>query len=394
MDYNFSWPDVRVEPRLRLNRTIALSGVLRELSETVPDDAVFFYLNNTDCSGLKNCIFRNLWNNFDWDDKNPVLSTPTKRCFIPDAIRKMTHEYFMSILVSELEGALWETTNCTVGRNSYVFPKRIREALDRVPVTEGATLQDHKVMIDSLKASISIDTINASDSQRNMSRCMARSNWWKQQGFDILSQSQVNKLYKLRNMYLSAVRKMALDRKLLSPYEISTMCDLLIVLCILMYREGFIEAANAYTLYEYSKMAEAGHERVKRLPQIYQVSEQKNLYYTSVDACVDCYSKLSPMAALMTGRNVRIDNFYYRSRGSNKPFNWLYEQHAIKRYLESIKQPQLTSVKLFVQYEVAIQRFKIYRIQDALADANRDGNRCLCSVSCDDRADEPCEYCG
>ncbi len=152
-----------------------------------------------------------------------------------------------------------------------------------------------------------------------------------------------------------------------------------------MYRGGFIEAANAYTLYEYAKMVEAGRERARRIPDLYPVSNQKDPYTTTIDACADFYSKLSPMAALMTGRNVRVDCFFYRDRSVPRVFNWLYEHRAIKRYLEKFKQPQSTAVKLFAQYEVAVQRFKICRIQDTISSQKRGD---CCESSCD-----PCECC-
>ena len=86
MDYNFSWPKVQIESRLMVQRVIALIGVLRELTDSVPDDAVLLYLYNVDCSGLRDCILRNVYYNPSMFGENgnrtPVKSMPSPKLVI------------------------------------------------------------------------------------------------------------------------------------------------------------------------------------------------------------------------------------------------------------------------------------------------------------------------
>ena len=390
MDYNFSWPRVRIEPRLRLSRSLALVGVLRELSQDVPDDAVLLYLINNDCSGLKNSVFSELYRNVGvWENQNPTLSNPLKNVNVPDALRTMANEYFMTLLVTEIYTAVWASSGnnfCEEGR-VQVMPRKVREALDRVPITAHATVQDHKVMIDALKASISIDSFKIADPHRSDYdyRSIDREEYWKKQDFDVLSPKQLSKIFQLRDMFCDAIGKMKMERKLLNPYEWSTLCDLIDLILILTYSGGFIEASNLYSLYEYSKMAESGRERAVMFFEPYQVSHLSNLRGSTIDKALSFYSKLSPKAALMTGRNVRLNFFRCCGASSALPL-WYEEERAIRKYLEFKRQPVSTAVKLFMKYEIAIQRKRIWEISMTLREQKRRGD-CCC-------ADDPCEAPG
>ena len=393
MDYNFSWPRVRIEPRLRLSRSLALVGVLRELSQDVPDDAVLLYLINNDCSGLKDSVFSELYRNVSvWGNQNPTLSNPLKNVNVPDALRTMANEYFMTLLITEIYTAVWASSgnNFSTEGRVQVMPRKVREALDGVPITAHATVQDHKVMIDALKASISIDSFKIADPHRSDYdyRSIDREMYWKQQDFDILSPKQLSKIFQLRDMFCYAISKMKMERKLLNPYEWSTLCDLIDLILILTYSGGFIEASNLYSLYEYSKMAESGRERAVMFSEPYQVSHLSNLRGSTIDKALSFYSKLSPKAALMTVRNVRLNLFRCCEASSALPL-WYEEERAIRKYLEFKRQPVSTAVKLFMKYEIAIQRKRIWEISMTLRKQSREGN-CCC-------ADDPCEapsgYC-
>ena len=386
MDYNFSWPTVRVDPRLRLSRSLALTGLLRELSPDVPDDAVLFYLVNTDCSGLKQSVFDNLYNSVGYYEGNPTLSQPMKPIAIPDALRKMTNEYFITILVSELYSASWNACDSCFDPYSraWLFPKKVRDALDRVPITNCATLQDHKVMVDSLRASICNDTIDTSDQSKRYWDCDRREKYWKNQGFDVLSVKQVTKLRQLRDMYSATVNEMRLSRKMPNPYEWSTLCDVLELILILGYNNGFVEASNAYSLYEYAKMAEVGRERTKKFSDPYEVNRLRDLHSASIDRSLDFYSKLSPKAALMIGRNTRL-SFFESACGVSSPMPIMsWDDRAIRKYLAYKHQDQSTAVKLFMKYEVAIQRRKIEEISRTIRKHGHACDRC-------EEGEQPCD---
>ena len=392
MDYNFSWPKVRIDPRLNLCRRIALVSLLREISgANIPDDAVLFYLINTDCAGLKSTIFDDLYDSTRWGEST-ATQQPMHNITIPDGIRKMAEGYLFEMIAEELRFCFWN------GCDSYqlwgntntapIFPKKIREALDRAQITANAELLDHKATVDALHACICNETIEVGKKNNDAPSFVSRKGYWQSQHFDVLSFKQIGKISQLRDLYHRAVNKMTMSRKLLNKYEWNTLCDLLEVLLVLNYDCGYMEAANAFTVLEYAKMAEVGRERAKKFEELYEVRKLRSLYSTSIDRALDFYSRLSPEAAILVGRNVRA-SFFSQGCGVESVLPiWHHDAQAIKRYLEFKKQNVSTSVKIFMRYEVAIERRKIDELGRALKSHNH-----TCRRGYDECEDSPCCCC-
>lgn len=387
MDYNFSWPTVHIDPRLRLSRNIAFIGLLREMSDEVPDDAVLFYLINTDCAGLKDSVFSDLYDSARWAE-NSTTATPMKELRIPDGLRKMTEGYFFNILLDEIMHIAYCYSDLLCRESSgsvWTLPSKVREALDRVQITTHATVQDHKPAIDALHASICNETIATDTAWRSMRDCESgRAAFWNKQGFDTLSFKQMAKIRQLFDIFHRAMDKMRMDRKRLNPFEWATFCDLLDVMILLTHEGGYTEAANVYTLHEYAKMAEVGRERGRKFNEVWEVSRLRSLYGSAIDRALDFYSKLSPKASILIGRNVLVHFFNSSCRVTNALPMWEGDERNIRRYLEFKRQPVSTAVKLFMKYEVAIHRRKIEEIGYTLRKHNHscDREECCCDAPC------------
>lgn len=388
MDYNFSWPKVQIESRLMVQRVIALIGVLRELTDSVPDDAVLLYLYNVDCSGLRDCILRNVYYNPSMFGENgnrtPVKSMPSPKLVIPDALRKMADNYFFSVLHEEIrhpnrysDKQLDDDPAFRINTWVTAYPKAVRDALDVARLTSYATLDDHKAVIDTLRASVCTAATSLASRVNSM-----RDRWcstysykvseyeWKRQGFDILTGSQEDKIRLLYDMYFRAIDKLMLDKKIPNPYVWSTFCNLMEILVLLKSPLGFAQTASLYTVYEYSKMAEVGHQRIVMLDNETYATRSKDHYGCVVDEGVKICSKLSPKAVLMLGRNARLDFISY-STGIFQSAD--YSSYMFEKFINEHNRTTSTPVSLFVKYELAIQRSKLRAIKSAIDKQRKHG---------------------
>ena len=401
MDYNFSWPKVQIESRLMVQRVIALIGVLRELTDAVPDDAVLLYLYNVDCSGLRDCILRSVYDKpsrfGSVDNRTPVTSMPSPKLIIPDALRKMADNYFFSVLHEEIRYSNSYSEEQCLRAPGYkdsqwvkAYPKAVRDALDVARLTAHASLDDHKAVIDTLRASVCTAATNLATRVDSM-----RDRWcstfsykvtnyeWKRYGFDILTRAQEDTIQLLFDMYFRAIDKLMLDKKIPNPYVWSTFCNLLEILILLKSPLGFAQAANLYTVHEYAKMAEVGHQRIALIDNETYASRSKDQYGCLVDEGVKICSKLSPKAVLMLGRNARLDFITY-STGIFQSAG--YSSSALEKYINENNRTTSTAVSLFVKYELAIQRSKLSAIKRAIDEKRKNGQsryEC-CEAPCED----------
>ena len=393
MDYNFSWPKVRIEPRLELGRRIALIDVLREIQSEIPDDAVYLYLLGVDNSGLGELLmdeFHKGAYDGEGSDANAVKIKPVP---IPAALRKMVKEYITRTILKELTDKAYMSciyVDFEAMHNTY--PKFIRDALDSVAIAQNASLDDHRAAVLTLKAATcggGLKHIN--DTSRGYVEAgylgRVRDDQWKAMDFDVLSPRQKSKLVLFDSMYCHALSQMRAKNELLGPYEWSTFCDLMEVLTILEYCRGFREAANAYAVHEYAKMAAVGRERIARVCYDYPVSRLRSQCTGAIDSGLELYSKLSPAAALLVGRNVRVHWFHDICGTTNTLFLRYYDEKALRAHLEA-KGPNTssTAVRLFMEQEVAIERRKIAEISCVLKNNRR--HDCY-----EGECEAPCECC-
>ena len=392
MDYDFRWSKVRIEPRIGLARDIAITDVFREFGGGIPDDAVLLYLMNCDCSGIKDCIFESIDSCY-WNHESPVTEPKKRPIRIPDALRKMADEYFISAVLQELCG-------CCYGYDEFGYdtekldaiPKAIGDVLNSIQVTNHAELMDHKPIIDAVRAVIANESIKVTEGKSTYPSTYTRrlsNEMWAKHKFEAITGRQRMTLHQLATLRYRMIDKLRLTRKLPSKYEWDTFCNLLDILLVMYYKGGYNESSNMFTIHEYAKMAEVGRERTPKFEDLSSVSRMRDLWSAQLDKALDLYSRLSPMASVMIGRHGRLSRFGLECENPHILPMWGWEEHIFRSYLENKPAGTSTAVKLFMKYEIAIQRLKLEGLARQVAKYNRENGRsdyireCDCAEDCD-----------
>jgi hypothetical protein len=405
MDYNFSWPLVPVDSRLQLARNIAAVDVLREVGESVKDDAVLMYLVCCDNSGLKECVMSDLERSTHEDWHSAALNKKDTLLNIPTGLRKMTYDYGMAVLFHEVCALLY--SGCDYGElyspcdgwgtRIDALPKKVRDILDTANITNEAELIDHRPVIDSLRAVIINESLTITNDRRAKLaeyNHMAQTDIWRKYGFDAVTPKQANTICRLRSIARRVTGEFQLSRKLPNKFVWDALCNLIDVLLVLDYKNGYVAASNIFTVHEYAKMAEVGRERGCRYDEpFYGVRDQHNLRMSSVDHTVDLCSKMSPLASFMLGHNGRMNMLsMYNDEIDCLPMHH-WDQKMIKHYLTSLFPATSSAVKMFVKYEIALERVKLRHLSEyARRHMEKTGQtRDCCPCGCD-CAEDPC--CG
>jgi hypothetical protein len=381
-----------------LGRRIALVDVLREIKSEIPEDAVYLYLLGVDNSGLSEVLFDEFHKGVYDNEGSNAVAGKVKPLVIPTSVRKMVREYVDRTILRDIDYSndseafrIYSFDECT----SNTYPKFVRDALDSVEIAQHASLDDHRSAVLSLKAAVCHGGVNhavASSRGCLYAGCGSVLNdaKWRDLGFDVLSARQRSKLALFDQMYWMALTKMRSKNELLGPYEWSTFCDLMEVLSLLEYKRGFREASNAYAIHEYSKMAAVGQERIEKVRWDYPVAGLRNFITGAIDSSLELYSKFSPAAALLVGRNVRLSWLHDICQTGRTLALRYYDEKAIRALVES-KGPntQSVAVRLFMEQEIAIERRKIQTVASVLKTNRHERNQYDGECDCE----APCECC-
>ena len=396
MDYNFKCSTVRLDPRVRLSRNIALIDMLRTMPRNVPDDAVLLYLHNNDMSGLGDLIFGqiSLWH--QRRENSSATADIPRKIEIPEELRTMAGEFLFSVIIEEIynlrENGCWRTMSSATA-TTPVYPLAVRNALTTAYFANGASVHDHREVIDVLRANICNDaSITANHGVLPFDE---RKRFWKKQNFDVLTSAQMSKISAMHGIVSNAIREMCMSRQLLAPYDMSGLLDLMEVLLVLQHTGGYIEASNTFAMHEYAKMTEIGRERARPVwHDDYHVRSMTDERRAMVSPALDFYTRLTPQAVLLMGRNSRlwaIDRTMGNDGANGLELGWWYAD-ALRNYLEKNGQTvQNVTAKIFIKQEVAINVLKIGSINDDIHRHNREFTGGY--IRCDDGdccEDSPC----
>lgn len=357
-----------------LARAFALTGLIRVLDDSVPDDLAYLYVDQTDVSGLDRVM------------RDSVVEN--KKPFVPNGVREMAKSY-LGFAVNWQVSAILDDLMFSAPRDgrrwlARTYPQNFRLALRALVLPTYADFEDVYEQINGLYAAlIPASSFNGYGDHEIDSTIAKREN------FGLLNDNEDRTLWIVRDIMVGYIRRLQESKKLPPASMRAAYANAIDLLLVLFGPGDIISTLTAKRIYDFARLGKvmtgpnAFTNYATRLIEREYTMSGGYCYPANVSGGLDEMKLFSPQAAICYGIQSNCEevadpeyveqSLVYPSSGFGK----------IPHDILKLNTNPVHEVALYMTREYESMRHRLKAIGDEKARTGTTTNGCRC-VPCED----------